>query len=122
MASSQAARNARAVFTVERYVTIVDLDSPPATLTAGANTELTFEATVYVVTMQNNSGEDKRVKFPSPAGPGSWLVPDAVTITFSAGDGVLPREGATSMGIHGASATPLNDDDEAVGVIVNGRA
>lgn len=97
------------------YTTSVALDTPPATLTAGANTALTFASTVYVVTVENNSGEDKNVAFPSPATAGSGKVLDGEVREFTI------AAGTTSMGIYGASASPLNGS-AAGNVIVEGRA
>lgn len=127
MGSNNAARNARAVYSVGSedsagnlvpvggYTTPVALDTPPANLTAGANTALTFASTVYVVTVENNSGEDKNVAFPSPATAGSYRVLDGEVREFT-----IPA-GTTTMGIYGASASPLNGS-AAGNVIVEGRA
>lgn len=127
MGSNNAARNARAVYSVGSedsagnlvpvggYTTPVALDTPPANLTAGANTALTFASTVYVVTVENNSGEDKTVAFPSPATAGSKKVLDGEVREFT-----IPG-GTTTMGIYGASASALNGT-AAGNVIIEGRA
>lgn len=95
--------------------TAVALTSPPANLTAGANTALTFASAVTVITVENNSGEDKTVAFPSPATAGSRKVLDGEVREFT-----IPA-GTTSMGLYGASASPLNGS-AAGNVIVEGRA
>ncbi len=97
------------------YTTSVALTTPPATLTAGANTALTFASTVYVVTVENNSGEDKNVAIPSPATAGSGKVLDGEIREFS-----VPA-GATTVGVYGASASPLNGT-AASNVLVTGMA
>jgi len=94
---------------------VVALTSPPANLTAAGNTALTFGSAVTVVTVENNSGEDKTVAFPSPATAGSRKVLDGEIREFT-----IPA-GTTSMGIYGASASPLNGS-AAGNVIVEGRA
>jgi len=99
----------------------VALSSPPTNLTAGANTALTFASTVYVVSIENNSGEDKRVAFPSPAGAGSSLLPDGAHYTYSAGSD-FAATGVATMGIYGALATALNDSTSAVGVLITARS
>lgn len=96
-------------------VTPVALTGPPANLTAGANTALTFASTVYVVTVENNSGEDKNVAIPSPATAGSGKVLDGEIREFSI------AAGTTTLGVYGASASPLNGS-AAGNVIVTGRA
>jgi len=95
--------------------TAVALTTPPANLTAGANTALTFASAVTVVTVENNSGEDKNVAFPSPATAGSRKVLLGEVREFTIAGGT------TSMGIYGASASPLNGS-AAGNVIVDGRA
>jgi hypothetical protein len=97
------------------FVTPVALTSPPANLTAGANTALTFASPVYVVTIENNSGEDKNVEIPSPATAGSGKVLDGEKAEFSI------AAGTTTVGIYGASASLLNGS-VAGNVIVKGRA
>lgn len=99
----------------DQYTTAVALDTPPANLTAGANTALTFASTVYVVTVENNSGEDKNAEVPSPATAGSGKVLDGEIREFAI------AAGTTTVGIYGASASPLNGS-AAGNVIVKGRA
>lgn len=97
------------------HATPVALTSPPTNLTAGANTALTFASTVYVITVENNSGEDKNVAIPSPATAGSSKVLDGEIREFTV------AAGAITVGIYGASASNLNGS-AASNVIVEGRA
>jgi hypothetical protein len=96
--------------------TVVPLDTPPAALTAGASTALIFTALVREVEVENNSGEDKTVAFGGAATAGSRKVLAGEVRLFT-----IPAGGATTLGIYGASASPLNGED-ANNVIVEGRA
>jgi len=97
------------------YTTAVALSSPPANLTAGANTVLTFASTVYRIYIENNTTESKGYAVPSPATAGSKLVFATAAIEIA-----VPG-GTTTLGIYGAVASALNGS-AAGNLIVEGYA
>jgi len=97
------------------HATPVALTSPPATLTAGAQT-LTFASTVYAIDIGNSSGVDVRWRVGGAAGPGS----DPVR-AGSSGTVTIPG-GTTTISLYVPSTVALNDPTTAENVNVRGRA
>jgi hypothetical protein len=92
----------------------VALSLPPATLNAGADTALTFASQVTVVTLANNTGEDKRVEFDAAASGASPHV-------LADGEAREYVVACTAVHVYGASASPVNGS-ATNNLIVQGRA
>jgi len=129
MGSNNAARNARAVYSVGSedsagnlvpvggYTTPVALDSPPATLTAGANT-LTFASAVKAIPI-DATGASVDIGWRidgGDAGPGSPRV------RYGSAGTVYAPGGVTSISLYVASDAPLNDETTEGNVNVGGLA
>jgi hypothetical protein len=97
------------------FVTPVALSSPPATLTAGANT-LTFASAVTAIDLGNSSGVDVRYRVGGAAGPGSDPVRAGSSGTVSVSGGT------TTISLYVPSGVALNDPTTAENVNVGGRA
>jgi len=97
------------------HTTAVALSSPPANLTAGANT-LTFASAVYAIDIGNSSSVDVRWRVGGAAGPGS----DPVR-AGSSGTVTIPG-GTTTISLYVPSTVALNDPTTAENCNVAGRA
>jgi hypothetical protein len=95
----------------ESYAAVA-LTSPPANLTAGADTTLTFASAVKVVYVENNTGEDKNLAFDTAATAGSRKLLDGEAREYVVA--------CTAVHVYGASASPVNGS-AAGNLIVEGR-
>jgi len=74
-------------------------------LVAGVSTTLTFAAAIAAIYLENNTGEDKHYQVAGAATAGSRLLAAGAALLLSGLD--IPV-GATTLGIYGLSADPLN--------------
>ncbi|HEY8599113.1 MAG TPA: hypothetical protein VIL85_11825 [Thermomicrobiales bacterium] len=92
----------------------VALTGPPANLTAGVSTKLTFASAVSLLYVENNTGVDLRINFNAAATGSSTLVEDGAGVEYTFAGNL------TSVHILGALASPVNGA-AANNVVVTGK-
>lgn len=85
----------------------VALSSPPTTLTANADTTLTFATPVRHVLVQNNTATDKHVNFDAAASLGTLLVAAGVLMAFDVPCTTLHVWSTAADNVNGATASNL---------------